>query len=127
MSGVLGLFFGTGEDNKSRSNSDIMTAPAQGSKYVASIDQGTSSSRCIVFDRDGSIISEHQMEHEQFYPQPGRVEHDADEIWVSLVGGTSTSCPSVKLDGIVGILRTSDQRCFKGSLSLVCGYPLVVQ
>eukprot|EP00903_Cladosiphon_okamuranus_P006123 g6027.t1 len=82
MAGVLGLFFGTGEDIESRSNSDIMTAPEHGSKkYVASIDQGTSSTRCIVFGRDGSIVSEHQMEHEQFYPQPGRVEHDADEIW----------------------------------------------
>lgn len=77
------MFFGTGEDSKSRSNSDtLMTAPQQGSKYVASIDQGTSSSRCIVFSRDGSIVSEHQIEHEQFYPQPGRVEHDANEIWV---------------------------------------------
>lgn len=83
MAGVLGVFFGTGEDIKSRSKSDIMAATQQGSKYVASIDQGTSSSRCIVFSRDGSIVSEHQMEHEQFYPQPGRVEHDADEIWVS--------------------------------------------
>ena len=84
MAGVLGLFFGTGEDIKSRSNSDIMTASQQGSKYVASIDQGTSSSRCIIFGRDGSIVSEHQMEHEQFYPLPGRVEHDADEIWVGV-------------------------------------------
>lgn len=49
--------------------------------YVASIDQGTSSSRCIVFDKDGSIVSEFQMEHEQFYPEPGFVEHDAEEIW----------------------------------------------
>ena len=50
--------------------------------YVASIDQGTSSSRCIVFDQNGSIVSEFQMEHEQFYPEPGFVEHDAEEIWV---------------------------------------------
>eukprot|EP00752_Nemacystus_decipiens_P007537 g6736.t1 len=83
MAGVLGLFFGTGEEVKSRSDSDIMTtAPShESSKYVASIDQGTSSSRCIVFGQDGRIVSEHQMEHEQFYPEPGRVEHDADEIW----------------------------------------------
>lgn len=82
MAGVLASFFGTGEDIKSRSNSDNMTVTQQDSKYVASIDQGTSSSRCIVFGQDGSIVSEHQMEHEQFYPRPGRVEHDADEIWV---------------------------------------------
>lgn len=90
MAGVLGLIFGTGEEIKSRDNSEIMTslhppgAPGDG-VYVASIDQGTSSSRCIVFHRDGSIVSEHQMEHEQFYPRPGWVEHDADEIWVCLL------------------------------------------
>ena len=96
MAGVLGLFFGAGEETNNRSDSDIsMNTPPQGSKYVASIDQGTSSSRCIVFSQDGSIVSEHQMEHEQFYPEPGRVEHDADEIWVGhkpLLGCCSVMC-----------------------------------
>lgn len=59
--------------------------------FVASIDQGTSSSRCIVFDRDGTIISEYQMEHQQFYPRPGCVEHDAEEIWVSITSSTYTA------------------------------------
>lgn len=86
MAGVLGLIFGTGEEIKSRDNSEVMAnlQPGAAPVYVASIDQGTSSSRCIVFHRDGSVVSEHQMEHEQFYPRPGCVEHDADEIWVCL-------------------------------------------
>jgi glycerol kinase len=49
--------------------------------YVAAIDQGTTSSRCIVFDRAGSIVALDQREHRQYFPRPGWVEHDADEIW----------------------------------------------
>jgi len=49
--------------------------------YVAALDQGTTSTRCIVFNRRGSIIAQAQKEHTQFYPRPGWVEHDALEIW----------------------------------------------
>eukprot|EP01098_Paradermamoeba_levis_P003268 TRINITY_DN1509_c0_g1_i1.p1 TRINITY_DN1509_c0_g1~~TRINITY_DN1509_c0_g1_i1.p1 ORF type:complete len:503 (+),score=-12.38 TRINITY_DN1509_c0_g1_i1:4751-6259(+) len=49
--------------------------------YVAAIDQGTTSTRCIVFDRQGQIVSVAQKEHKQIYPQPGWVEHDPEEIW----------------------------------------------
>lgn len=49
--------------------------------YVAAIDQGTTSTRCIVFDRKGTIISVAQKEHEQIYRQPGWVEHNPEEIW----------------------------------------------
>ncbi|GAB3268305.1 glycerol kinase GlpK [Larkinella harenae] len=49
--------------------------------YIAAIDQGTTSTRCIVFDRQGSIVSVGQKEHEQIYPQPGWVEHNPEEIW----------------------------------------------
>jgi glycerol kinase len=49
--------------------------------YVAAIDQGTTSSRCIVFDHAGAIVSLDQREHRQIYPRPGWVEHDASEIW----------------------------------------------
>jgi glycerol kinase len=51
------------------------------SKYIAAIDQGTTSTRCILFNRQGQIVSVGQKEHQQIYPQPGWVEHDADEIW----------------------------------------------
>ncbi len=49
--------------------------------YIGAIDQGTTSSRFIVFDRSGRIVSSAQREHEQIYPQPGWVEHDPEEIW----------------------------------------------
>ncbi len=50
-------------------------------KYVAAIDQGTTSTRCILFDHAGNIVAVDQKEHEQLYPKPGWVEHDALEIW----------------------------------------------
>ncbi|HUI54431.1 MAG TPA: glycerol kinase GlpK [Bryobacteraceae bacterium] len=50
--------------------------------YVGAIDQGTTSTRFIVFDRGGKIVSTAQKEHKQIYPQPGWVEHDPDEIWL---------------------------------------------
>ena len=50
-------------------------------KYVAAIDQGTTSTRFIVFDRQGQIICRNQQEHQQIYPQPGWVEHNPEEIW----------------------------------------------
>ena len=52
-------------------------------KYVLALDQGTTSSRAIVFDRKGSAIANAQKEFKQIYPQPGWVEHDPMEIWSS--------------------------------------------
>src|SRR6202051_4194061 len=49
--------------------------------YIAALDQGTTSTRFIVFDRSGKIVTSAQKEHEQIYPQPGWVEHDPKEIW----------------------------------------------
>lgn len=49
--------------------------------YIGAIDQGTTSSRFIVFDRSGRIVSVAQKEHEQIFPKPGWVEHDPEEIW----------------------------------------------
>jgi glycerol kinase len=53
-------------------------------QYIAAIDQGTTSSRCIVFDHDGRIVSVDQKEHEQIFPKPGWVEHNATEIWANV-------------------------------------------
>jgi len=50
-------------------------------KYVAAIDQGTTSTRCMLFDHSGNVISAAQKEHQQLYPRPGWVEHDPLEIW----------------------------------------------
>src|SRR3954468_7381823 len=49
--------------------------------YILAIDQGTTSSRAIVFDADGGVVSIDQREHHQSYPRPGWVEHDPTEIW----------------------------------------------
>jgi glycerol kinase len=51
------------------------------SKYIGAIDQGTTSTRFIVFDVVGKVVACAQKEHKQIYPQPGWVEHDAEEIW----------------------------------------------
>ncbi|MEM8604897.1 MAG: glycerol kinase GlpK [Cyanobacteria bacterium P01_H01_bin.121] len=56
------------------------------SNYILALDQGTTSSRAIVFDRTGQIQSLAQKEFTQIYPQPGWVEHDASEIWSSQIG-----------------------------------------
>src|ERR1700692_3802944 len=49
--------------------------------HIGALDQGTTSTRFIIFDRFGSIVARAQKEHEQIYPQPGWVEHDPEEIW----------------------------------------------
>ncbi|WP_054859819.1 glycerol kinase GlpK [Gracilibacillus sp. JCM 18860] len=65
-------------------------------KYILSIDQGTTSSRAIIFNKKGSIVDVAQKEFEQFFPKSGWVEHDANEIWTSVL-----SC-------IAEVLRKSD-------------------
>ena len=56
------------------------------SGYLLALDQGTTSSRCIIFDRHGNILSKVQREFAQIFPQDGWVEHDATEIWASQMG-----------------------------------------
>ncbi|MGW5863558.1 glycerol kinase GlpK [Streptomyces sp. NPDC055239] len=55
--------------------------PDNSEKFVAAIDQGTTSSRCIIFNHAGEIVAVDQREHRQIFPKPGWVEHDAAEIW----------------------------------------------
>ena len=50
-------------------------------KYVLAIDQGTTSTRCMIFDQAGNVFAVDQKEHEQIFPKPGWVEHDPLEIW----------------------------------------------
>jgi glycerol kinase len=66
------------------------------SRYVGAIDQGTTSTRFIVFDKAGEIIALNHREHEQIYPRPGWVEHDAMEIWrntLAVIKGALESTP----------------------------------
>ena len=51
--------------------------------YILSIDQGTTSSRAVVFDRAGQVVAMAQREFTQYFPRPGWVEHDANEIWTT--------------------------------------------
>src|SRR5699024_2230726 len=53
--------------------------------YILALDQGTTSSRAILFNHQGEIVAVAQQEFEQFFPQPGWVEHDANEIWTSML------------------------------------------
>ena len=55
-------------------------------KYILALDQGTTSSRAIVFDHSGAVVSMAQKEFTQYFPQSGWVEHDADEIWSTQIG-----------------------------------------
>ncbi|MGH2647448.1 MAG: FGGY family carbohydrate kinase, partial [Ginsengibacter sp.] len=56
------------------------------SKFILSFDQGTTSSRAIIFDKKGSIKAIAQKEFTQIFPEPGWVEHDANEIWYTQLG-----------------------------------------
>jgi len=56
------------------------------SKYIMALDAGTTSNRCILFNKKGEMCSVSQREFTQYFPQPGWVEHDANEIWASMLG-----------------------------------------
>lgn len=64
--------------------------------YIGSLDQGTSSTRFMIFDGEGKVVGQHQLEHRQILPQAGWVEHDASEIW--------NRCKEV----IIGALKQAD-------------------
>jgi len=59
--------------------------------YIAAIDQGTTSSRCMIFDAGGAVAASAQVEHRQIFPRPGWVEHDAMEIWANVSGVVSAA------------------------------------
>ena len=80
-------------------------------KYVMALDEGTSSVRCILFDKAGNIKSMSQRGFKQIYPQPGWVEHDAMEIWARQIGVAREAMEKIgaKAEDIAGIGIT-DQR-----------------
>ena len=55
-------------------------------KYIMALDSGTTSNRCILFNKAGEVCSMAQREFTQYFPHPGWVEHDADEIWAAQLG-----------------------------------------
>ena len=71
-------------------------------KYVMALDAGTTSNRCILFNEKGEMCSVAQREFTQYFPKPGWVEHDADEIWASMLG------VAVEAMNMICLLYTSD-------------------
>ncbi|WP_432056376.1 glycerol kinase GlpK [Streptomyces sp. bgisy022] len=79
--------------------------------FVAAIDQGTTSSRCIVFDRHGAIVAVDQREHRQIFPKPGWVEHDATEIWSTVRAVVAGALAKAGLEaGDLSALGITNQR-----------------
>ncbi len=80
-------------------------------QYILSLDQGTTSSRAIIFDKQGSIISVAQKEFKQIFPQPGWVEHDANEIWSTQLGVAAEAITKAGLspENIAGIGITNQR------------------
>jgi glycerol kinase len=67
------------------------------SDFVASIDQGTTSTRCIIFDHDGAEVGSYHIEHEQILPRAGWVEHDPFEIWELTAAALISTLNTTKL------------------------------
>jgi glycerol kinase len=88
-----------------------MTTRLPVGSYILSIDQGTTSSRAIIFDHDGKIVSQSQREHQQIFPQAGWVEHDPMEIWVNVreVSGEALSRAQLTRHDIAGIGITNQR------------------
>jgi glycerol kinase len=88
-----------------------MTMRLPVASYILSIDQGTTSSRAIIFDHDGKIVSQSQREHQQIFPQAGWVEHDPMEIWVNVreVSGEALSRAQLTRHDIAGIGITNQR------------------
>ena len=69
-------------------------------KYILALDQGTSSSRAIVFDHDGRICSTAQKEFPQHFPKPGWVEHDPKDIWSSEASVVAEAITALGINGL---------------------------
>src|SRR3954454_8504764 len=92
-------------------------------KYVGAIDQGTTSSRFILFDRDGRIVQVDQREHEQITPRAGWVEHDPREVWRrtrEVIGGALASS-GCEAGGVGGGRRAAEMSLTTGREPAVGG------
>ncbi len=76
---------------------------------IAAIDQGTTSTRCILFDRRGDIVSVEQKEHRQIYPKPGWVEHDPLEIWTNTQEVVRKACGNISTRDVAAIGVTNQR------------------
>ena len=98
-------------------------------KYILSLDQGTSSSRAIVFDQKGQIRSVAQREFTQYFPQSGWVEHNPHEIWSSQASVIAEAITSIGIDGSniagIGILRKEGHEV-KATTFMKFGVPFTI-
>lgn len=94
-------------------------------QYILAIDQGTTSSRAILFDQEGRIVSSAQQEIPQYYPEPGWVEQDASEIWLSVLGviASALSKAGIKPEQI-GAIGMTNQRETTVLWDKESGYPI---
>jgi len=80
-------------------------------KYILALDQGTTSSRAIVFDHNGQICSVAQKEFTQYFPKPGWVEHDANEIWSSEASVNAEAITQIDINGLdIAAIGITNQR-----------------
>ena len=77
-------------------------------EYVAALDQGTTSTRCMIFNHEGEVVATEQLEHEQIFPKPGWVEHDPKEIWQRTRQVIEGACG--KAGGTIKALGITNQR-----------------
>ncbi|MDD4327725.1 MAG: FGGY family carbohydrate kinase, partial [Eubacteriales bacterium] len=92
-------------------------------RFILTLDQGTTSSRAIVFDREGSIVSSGQVSFRQYYPKPGWVEHDPDQIWESQILAVEQALETIGPDDI-GAVGITNQRETTVLWDRITGKPL---
>ena len=78
-------------------------------KYILSIDQGTTGSRAVIYDRNGKVITSSYREFPQYFPKPGWVEHDPEEIWQSVIRSINTVLKKVPAKNIAAIGITNQR------------------
>jgi glycerol kinase len=80
-------------------------------RYILALDQGTTSSRAILFDHNGRILAQHSQEFEQIYPNPGWVEHNPESLWESQIGAARQVMRKARLGGeMVAAIGITNQR-----------------
>jgi glycerol kinase len=99
-------------------------------EYILAIDQGTTSTRAMIFNHAGEVIAYHQVEHRQFYPQPGWVEHDPLEIWRNVETVIHTALAKAQLTradvAAVGVTNQRETTLVWNKLSGRPYYPAIV-
>ena len=86
-------------------------------KYIMALDAGTTSNRCILFNEKGERCSMAQREFTQYFPKPGWVEHDADEIWASMLGVAVEAMTKIGADAAQISQQSASQTREKRQLS----------